>query len=128
MISKKQFSKAYAMDKAIEHLSKAMSDRRRRERKRAEVALENVNEWLRQGEEAYEKEKEITGLDKVSESIVFHAGTKLINNNVASNGGRVVALTSYGNTLNEALQRSYDSIKGINFDKMNFRKDIGFDL
>ena len=78
--------------------------------------------------EAYEKEKEITGLDKVSESIIFHAGTKLINNNVVSNGGRVVALTSYGNTLNEALERSYDSIKGINFDKMNFRKDIGFDL
>jgi phosphoribosylamine--glycine ligase len=77
---------------------------------------------------AYEKEKEITGLDKISGSIVFHAGTKLINNNVVSNGGRVIALTSYGNTLNEALQRSYDSIKGINFDKMNFRKDIGFDL
>ncbi|MDX5583470.1 MAG: phosphoribosylamine--glycine ligase [Aureibaculum sp.] len=78
--------------------------------------------------ETYEKEKEITGLDKVSESIVFHAGTKLISNNVVSNGGRVVAVTSYGNTLNEALQRSYDSIKGINFDKMNFRNDIGFDL
>ena len=78
--------------------------------------------------EAYEKEKEITGLNKVSESIVFHAGTKLISNNVVSNGGRVVAVTSYGNTLNEALQRSYDSIKGINFDKMNFRNDIGFDL
>jgi len=78
--------------------------------------------------EAYEKEKEISGLDKVSESIVFHAGTKLISNNVVSNGGRVVAVTSYGNTLNEALQRSYDSIKGINFDKMNFRNDIGFDL
>jgi len=78
--------------------------------------------------EAYEKEKEITGLDKVSESIVFHAGTKLINNNIVSNGGRVIAVTSYGNTLNEALQGSYDSIKGINFDKMNFRKDIGFDL
>ena len=78
--------------------------------------------------EAYEKEKEITGLDKVSESIVFHAGTKLISNNVVSNGGRVVAVTSYGNSLNEALQRSYDSIKGINFDKMNFRNDIGFDL
>jgi phosphoribosylamine--glycine ligase len=73
---------------------------------------------------AYEKDKEITGLDKVSESIIFHAGTKLINNNVVSNGGRVVALTSYGNSLNEALQKSYKSIKGINFDKMNFRKDI----
>ena len=78
--------------------------------------------------EAYEKEKEITGLDKVSESIVFHAGTKLINNNVTSNGGRVIAVTSYGNSLNEALQKSYKSIKDINFDKMNFRKDIGFDL
>jgi phosphoribosylamine--glycine ligase len=78
--------------------------------------------------EAYEKEKEITGLEKVSESIVFHAGTKIINNNVVSNGGRVIAVTSYGDLLNEALQRSYKSIKGINFDKMNFRKDIGFDL
>ena len=78
--------------------------------------------------ESYEKEKEITGLDKVSESIVFHAGTKLINNNIVSNGGRVIAVTSYGNTLNEALQKSYKSIKDINFNKMNFRKDIGFDL
>jgi len=78
--------------------------------------------------EVYEKEKEITGLDRVSESIVFHAGTKIMDNNVVSNGGRVVAVTSYGNSVNEALQKSYKSIEGVNFDKMNFRKDIGFDL
>jgi len=78
--------------------------------------------------EAYEKEKEIKGLDKVDDSIVFHAGTKLKDNKIVSNGGRVLAVTSYGATFNEALQKSYKSIKGIKFDKLYYRKDIGFDL
>ncbi|MBU3010918.1 phosphoribosylamine--glycine ligase [Polaribacter vadi] len=78
--------------------------------------------------EAYQKEKEITGFDNVNDSIVFHAGTKIKDNKVVTNGGRVMAISSFGNTIEEALQKSYKSIDKINFDKMNYRKDIGFDL
>lgn len=78
--------------------------------------------------DAYEKNKEIFGLDDVSESIVFHAGTTTNNNTVVTNGGRVLAITSFGDTIEEALAKSYQSIAKISFDKMNFRKDIGFDL
>ena len=78
--------------------------------------------------EAYEKEKEIKGLEKVSESIVFHAGTKVEENQIKTNGGRVLAVTSYGKNHKEALEISYKNIKKIDFDKMYYRKDIGFDL
>ncbi|MEL4308247.1 phosphoribosylamine--glycine ligase [Joostella sp. CR20] len=78
--------------------------------------------------EAYEKGKEITGLETVSDSIVFHAGTQLKDNKVLSSGGRVLAVTSYGEHFNDALKLSYESLEKISFDKMNFRKDIGFDL
>ncbi len=78
--------------------------------------------------EAYEKNKEITGFDAVEESIVFHAGTTIKENKVVSNGGRVMAVTSFGDTIEEALRKSYRSIDAIHFDKMNYRKDIGFDL
>tara|TARA_R110002126_G_scaffold264475_2_gene407552 strand:+ start:34425 stop:35699 length:1275 start_codon:yes stop_codon:yes gene_type:complete len=78
--------------------------------------------------EAYQKGKEISGLEKVEDSIVFHAGTSLKNNNVVSNGGRVLAVTSLGNTIEEALAKSYKSIDKIHFKEMNYRKDIGFDL
>ncbi len=78
--------------------------------------------------EAYEKNKEITGLDKVTDSIAFHAGTKLNGDKVLSNGGRVIAVTSIKNTLKEAVATSYESIKKINFDKMYYRKDIGKDV
>jgi len=78
--------------------------------------------------EAYEKGKEIHGINDVDNSIVFHAGTTLKNETVVSNGGRVLAVTSYGNNFKEALKQSYQSIDKICFDKMNFRKDIGFDL
>ncbi|WP_372746238.1 phosphoribosylamine--glycine ligase [Lutibacter sp.] len=78
--------------------------------------------------EAYEKGKEIHGINEVDNSIVFHAGTTLKNNTVVSNGGRVLAVTSYGKNYKEALKQSYISIDKICFDKMNFRKDIGFDL
>lgn len=79
--------------------------------------------------EAYEKGKEITGIDAVKESIVFHAGTALDEHDRAvTNGGRVLAITSYGNNFKEALSQSYESIKKISFEKMNYRKDIGFDL
>ena len=78
--------------------------------------------------EAYQKDKEINGFDNVEESIVFHAGTVLKDDKVATNGGRVMAVTSFGDTIEEALEKSYRSISKIDFDKMNYRKDIGFDL
>ena len=78
--------------------------------------------------EAYEKGKEIHGLDQVSDSIVFHAGTKEKEGATVTSGGRVLAITSYGNDFSEALKSSYKNIEKICFDKMNFRKDIGFDL
>jgi phosphoribosylamine--glycine ligase len=78
--------------------------------------------------EAYEKGKVIYGLDKVEGSIVFHAGTTNKNNEVVTNGGRVVAITSYGTDFKQALKKSYQNIEKLCFDKMNFRKDIGFDL
>ena len=78
--------------------------------------------------EGYQKGKEITGLSTIENSIVYHAGTKLENGKVLTNGGRVLAVTSLGNSIEEALKTSYQNIDKINFDKMNFRKDIGFDL
>ena len=78
--------------------------------------------------EEYEKGKEILGLDKVEGSLVFHAGTKLENGKVVTNGGRVLAVTSFGNDFQEAIKKSYQNIDKLHFDKMYFRKDIGFDL
>ncbi len=78
--------------------------------------------------EVYEKGKPITGLGKVSNSIVFHSGTKIQDNQVLTNGGRVLAVTSFGANFKEALKKSYQSIDKIHFDKMNYRSDIGFDL
>ncbi|WP_291117624.1 phosphoribosylamine--glycine ligase [Flavobacterium sp. UBA6135] len=78
--------------------------------------------------EEYEKEKIITGLDSIEGSIAFHAGTKILNGNVVTNGGRVIAMTSYGDTFQEAIKKSYQNIAKLNFDKMYYRKDIGFDL
>ena len=78
--------------------------------------------------EAYEKGKEIFGLDKVENSIPFHAGTTSKNGKVVTNGGRVIAITSYGTDFKEALKQSYKNINNLCFEGMNFRKDIGFDL
>ncbi len=78
--------------------------------------------------ESYEKGKEITGLEKVNDSIVFHAGTTTKDDKIITNGGRVMAITSFGNSIEEALEKSYQSIENIHFDEMNYRKDIGFDL
>ena len=78
--------------------------------------------------EQYEKNKEIFGLDSVIDSLVFHAGAKYEDGKVKTNGGREIAITSIGNSVDEALEKSYKSIKKINFEKMNYRKDIGFDL
>ena len=78
--------------------------------------------------EAYEKGKQIIGLEKVKESMVFHAGTKTNVDKVQTNGGRVLAVTSYGIDFKDALQTSYKNIKEIEFEGMCYRKDIGFDL
>ncbi|WP_338376105.1 phosphoribosylamine--glycine ligase [uncultured Flavobacterium sp.] len=78
--------------------------------------------------EDYEKGKEISGLETIEDSLVFHAGTKLENGKVVSNGGRVLAVTSYGSSFDEAIKKSYQNINKLHFDKMNYRKDIGFDL
>lgn len=78
--------------------------------------------------EDYTKGDVITGFENVEDSIVFHAGTKLENNQVVTNGGRVLAVTSYGNDFKEATKKSYQNIEKLNFDKMYYRKDIGFDL
>jgi phosphoribosylamine--glycine ligase len=78
--------------------------------------------------QAYENNKEIIGSENVDESIVFHAGTKMVDSKVITNGGRVMAVTSFGNTIEEALEKSYRSIDKIHFEKMNYRKDIGFDV
>lgn len=78
--------------------------------------------------EAYEKGHEIFGLEDVSDSLIFHAGTTLENGKVVTNGGRVMAFTSLGTDFRGALARSYESIKKICFDTMDYRKDIGFDL
>jgi phosphoribosylamine--glycine ligase len=78
--------------------------------------------------EDFEKGKVISGLENITDSIVFHAGTKLDGKNVVTNGGRVIAVTSYGDNFQEAIKKSYQNIDKLSFDKMYFRKDIGFDL
>ena len=78
--------------------------------------------------EAYEKGKQIYGLNVVTDSIVFHAGTKADGPVVTSNGGRVLAVTSFGKDVASALKRSYESLEKIEFDKSVFRSDIGHDV
>jgi len=78
--------------------------------------------------EEYQKGMIISGLDQVKDSLVFHAGTALKGTEVVSNGGRVLAVTSFGADFNQALKTSYQNIDKLHFDKMYYRKDIGFDL
>jgi len=77
---------------------------------------------------SYEKGKEITGLDRVSGSVVFHAGTKQDVDRLVTNGGRVIAVSSYGKTMQEALATSYKNAAVIEFENKYYRPDIGFDL
>ena len=77
----------------------------------------------------YEKGYEISGLENIKESIIFHAGTSLsADNKIVSSGGRVLAVSSLDDTMDGALRKSYNSIEKINFKNSSFRKDIGFDL
>ncbi len=76
----------------------------------------------------YEKGKQIHGLDNVEGAIVFHAGTRVQENRTVTNGGRVMAFTSLDTDMNQALSISYDNLAKVEFDGMNYRKDIGFDL
>ena len=78
--------------------------------------------------EAYEKGKEIKGIDKVEDALVFHAGAKYDDDKVVTSGGRVMAITAFGKTYKEAIKKSYQNIDQLSFDKMYYRKDIGFDL
>lgn len=73
----------------------------------------------------YEKGKEITGLDAASESIVLHAGTRLSDGKVLTNGGRVLGVVSLGATVAQARAKSYETVKGISFEGMQYRTDIG---
>ena len=78
--------------------------------------------------ESYEKGKIMTGFDAIENSIPFHAGTKQEGDNIVTSGGRVLALTSFGSSIEEALSYSFSNAEKINFEKKNYRKDIGFDL
>lgn len=78
--------------------------------------------------ETYEKGKVITGLNEVCNSIVFHAGTDEVDENLITNGGRVMAVSSYGKSKDEALAISFENAQKITFEKKYFRSDIGFDL
>ena len=78
--------------------------------------------------EAYEKGKEITGTENIKDSLVFHAGTKISDGKVVTNGGRVIAITSFGKDFREALRTSYQNMEKLHFDGMYYRKDLGLDL
>ncbi len=76
----------------------------------------------------YEKGKTMSGFENVDNSILFHAGTKESEKGIVTNGGRVIAVTSYGNDFQEALKTSNQNAERINFEGKYYRKDIGFDL
>ena len=78
--------------------------------------------------EVYEKNKKIEGLDQAKDTLIFHAGTITKEGSIYTAGGRVLALTSFGETKQEALKKSFEIAETISFDKKYYRKDIGFDI
>jgi phosphoribosylamine--glycine ligase len=78
--------------------------------------------------EAYRKGDVMTGFDNVFDSIAFHAGTKQDGNNVVTNGGRVLAITSFGDTMEEAIKKSFANAEQIQYKGKYYRRDIGNDL
>ncbi|MDY3851865.1 MAG: phosphoribosylamine--glycine ligase [Prevotella sp.] len=78
--------------------------------------------------QAYQKGYAITGLQEAGESIVFHSGTAQKGNEIVTNGGRVLAISSYGKDKEEALKKSFETANRIEYTDKYFRKDIGFDL
>ena len=77
---------------------------------------------------SYETGKEILGLDKTEDCVIFHAGTKSESDKVLTSGGRVLAVTSYGKSMCEALEKSYKNAELISFEGSYYRSDLGFDL
>jgi len=78
--------------------------------------------------ESYEKGKEMSGFEDVEDSLLFHSGTKNDGDKVVTNGGRILAITSFGKDINEAINKSFKNAEKINFEGKYYRKDIGFDL
>ena len=78
--------------------------------------------------EEYKKGFEITGLDNVKDSLIFHAGTAINNEHIVTNGGRVLSIVSSSKSMKEALKKSYLNVEKINFSEKTYRRDIGFDL
>jgi phosphoribosylamine--glycine ligase len=76
----------------------------------------------------YQKGKVISGLDQVENSFAFHAGTSFKNGEVCTDGGRVLAISSYGQSIDEALSLSYKNVQLVDFEGKYYRKDLGFDL
>ena len=76
----------------------------------------------------YKKDKLIQGIDNNKDSLIFHSGTKLVNDKVYTNGGRVFAVTSFGTTIKDAVNKSFDCANKINYEGKYFRSDIGQDL
>jgi len=78
--------------------------------------------------ESYAKGKVMTGFNEVEDSVLFHAGTMKSGDNILTNGGRVLAVSSFGNNMKEALEKSFKNAEKVNFEGKYYRKDIGFDL
>ena len=90
-----------------------------------EVAANYVNIRRISGKREY---SEVSGVEDIVSSIAFHAGTKFENDKLITSGGRVMAITSFGKTMEVALKNSYESVSKINFKGKYYRNDIGFDL